>query len=432
MHVPKLQLVFLRQFKRVAKVQTINNINNNNAYFITSSSTLFHTIHSDYGAFSCTSNAQDLARSSQQPTLLKNLSAGRYSSGVRNNCFRMSHPGIISHAILYNRRKHVERKTGHSLCYNSIRHLSTGGTDSVVQAAAPVQYSGIFKMLSESTPVKVAQDSLLWIHDYTALPWWLVVILTTIMIRTTVTLPLSFYQQCIIAKLENLKPEMNNIVKELKIETRYGMQKYNWPKPVARRLYNHSVKKQWNELIIRENCHPAKATILVLVQLPLWISLSMSIRNLCYMLPKQDATAYGIHQEFTSDGFLWFMDLTVPDPFILPILMGLFNLAIIEINYMSRLQVQTKWKKYLTYFFRIVTIGLIPIAMYVPSCVSLYWTTSSAFGLLQNLLLLSPKLRRFARVPITASESQNPYMMLREKITARCRFRKNVEVSSKI
>lgn len=53
------------------------------------------------------------------------------------------------------------------------------------------------------------------------------------------------------------------------------------------------MKKQWNKLIVRENCHPAKASILVLVQIPLWISLSMSIRNLCYMLPKQDAGTYG-------------------------------------------------------------------------------------------------------------------------------------------
>lgn len=53
------------------------------------------------------------------------------------------------------------------------------------------------------------------------------------------------------------------------------------------------MKKQWNKLIVRENCHPAKASILVLVQIPLWISLSMSIRNLCYILPKQDAGTYG-------------------------------------------------------------------------------------------------------------------------------------------
>ncbi|EFN71834.1 Mitochondrial inner membrane protein COX18 [Camponotus floridanus] len=241
-----------------------------------------------------------------------------------------------------------------------------------------MQFSGIFKMLSESTHVKIAQDSLLWMHDYTGLPWWSVIVLTTIMMRTAITLPLSLYQQRIFAKLENLKYEMDEIIKEMKKETSYGIYKYKWPKDYARRLYNHSVKKQWNNLVIRENCHPVKASILILVQIPLWISLSMSIRNLCYMLPKQDANAYTIYQEFITDGFLWVTNLTVADPFVLPIAMGLFNLAIIEINYMSRIKELTKWKQYLTYFFRIFTIGMIPIAMYVPSvsCEKIFYKNS--------------------------------------------------------
>lgn len=50
-----------------------------------------------------------------------------------------------------------------------------------------------------------------------------------------------FFQQYIFAKLENLKSEMDEIVKEMKIETNYGIHKYNWSKEYARRLYNHSV-----------------------------------------------------------------------------------------------------------------------------------------------------------------------------------------------
>ena len=49
------------------------------------------------------------------------------------------------------------------------------------------------------------------------------------------------FQQYILAKLENLKSEMDEIVKEMKIETNYGIHKYNWSKDYARRLYNHSV-----------------------------------------------------------------------------------------------------------------------------------------------------------------------------------------------
>jgi len=34
---------------------------------------------------------------------------------------------------------------------------------------------------------------------------------------------------------------MDEIVKELKAETFYGIQKYNWPKVYAKRVYNYSV-----------------------------------------------------------------------------------------------------------------------------------------------------------------------------------------------
>ncbi|XP_012537074.1 cytochrome c oxidase assembly protein COX18, mitochondrial isoform X2 [Monomorium pharaonis] len=265
-----------------------------------------------------------------------------------------------------------------------------------------------------------------------SLSWWSVIILTTIVMRTTVTLPLSLYQLYIVAKLENLKPEMDELVKEMKKEMNYGVSKYNWSKTYATRLFSHSVKKQWNKLIVRENCHPLKASLLVLAQIPLWISLSMSIRNLCYMLPKQDSNAYAVYQQFTTDGFLWLSNLTIADPFVLPIAMGLFNLAIIEIVSMTRVKELTKWQRYLTHFFRVVTIGMIPIAMSVPSCLSLYWATSSAFGFFQNLILLSPKLRRFAKVPITTSESPHPYLALRNRIASRCRFKKKIEISPKI
>lgn len=43
--------------------------------------------------------------------------------------------------------------------------------------------------------------------------------------------------------------------------------------------------------------------------------------------------AYITYQEFTTDGFLWISNLTVADPFVLPIAMGLLNLAIIEVRF---------------------------------------------------------------------------------------------------
>lgn len=49
------------------------------------------------------------------------------------------------------------------------------------------------------------------------------------------------------------------------------------------------VRKEWKTLIERDNCHPAKTVILALVQIPLWVILSTTFRNIVYKLPHNDA-----------------------------------------------------------------------------------------------------------------------------------------------
>jgi hypothetical protein len=49
------------------------------------------------------------------------------------------------------------------------------------------------------------------------------------------------------------------------------------------------LQKQWNNLIIRDNCHPFKTSILLWVQLPMWVFISVALRNMVYMLPHNDA-----------------------------------------------------------------------------------------------------------------------------------------------
>jgi mitochondrial inner membrane protein COX18 len=81
-----------------------------------------------------------------------------------------------------------------------------------------------------------------------------------------------------------------------------------------------------------------------------------------------------------------------------------------------------KFQKYATHFFRTVSVALVPIAAFVPSGLSLYWVSSSLFGLLQNLTILSPKIRRIAQIPKVDSELENPYNHLYTKIKERLRM----------
>jgi membrane protein insertase Oxa1/YidC/SpoIIIJ len=105
------------------------------------------------------------------------------------------------------------------LCYSSLHHnrwtFTADGNINSLPSVARVrphfqirQISGqsgvetvgvwprVFLWLSESTPVSYAQDLLLFLHNSAGLPWWTTIIVTTVFLRTVVTLPLAFYQVC--------------------------------------------------------------------------------------------------------------------------------------------------------------------------------------------------------------------------------------------
>ncbi|XP_024937992.1 uncharacterized protein LOC107265307 isoform X2 [Cephus cinctus] len=209
------------------------------------------------------------ACASKRRVVLKNLES--YS--------QVLHIGLLSHS------------TPRTLSV-AVRHFSTNSASEHVGSnniEAPLMVmTGIWKKLSECPPVEFVQNSLISLHSSTGLPWWATIVLATVMTRSIVTIPLSCYQVYITAKLHNLKYEMEDIVKELKKETNLAVRQFKWTEDYARSVYNRSLNTQWNKLIVRDNCHPMKGAILVIVQIPLWVILSITLRNLCYMLPHGD------------------------------------------------------------------------------------------------------------------------------------------------
>jgi len=49
---------------------------------------------------------------------------------------------------------------------------------------------------------------------------------------------------------------------------------------VFRYQFQKNLRRLVSQLYVRDNCHPFKASLLVWVQLPLWVSLSLALRNL--------------------------------------------------------------------------------------------------------------------------------------------------------
>ncbi|XP_073494086.1 cytochrome c oxidase assembly protein COX18, mitochondrial isoform X1 [Phyllobates terribilis] len=267
---------------------------------------------------------------------------------------------------------------------------------------------GVFAKMADSAPVHLAENVLMSIQEVTGLPWWVTIMCTTIVLRTAVTLPLSVYQMHILGKVEKLQPEIKNLAKELQYEVAvYGKQQ-GWSDKVAKFHFRKNMKRLIKELYVRDNCHPFKASLIMWIQIPMWIFVSLALRNFSFNSSGSNTDEL-VHTQLQNGGALWFPDLTMPDStWILPVLLGSINLLLVEMFALRTVEM-SRFQKYLTNVVRGISILMIPIAASVPSSMALYWVSSSFVGLVHNLLLRSPAARRLLRIPHTKSDSDTPY-----------------------
>nr|XP_012600436.1 mitochondrial inner membrane protein COX18 isoform X2 [Microcebus murinus] len=279
-----------------------------------------------------------------------------------------------------------------------------------VWAVASVSAAGAggwYEALAASAPVRGAEAVLLGTQAATGLPWWGSILLTTVAVRGAVTLPLAAYQHYILAKVENLQPEIKNIARHLNQEVAVRANQLGWSKRFARLTYLKNMRRFVSELYVRDNCHPFKATVLVWIQLPVWIFMSVALRN--FSTGATNSEGFSVQEQLATGGVLWFPDLTALDStWILPVSVGVVNLLIVEIFALQKIGM-SRFQMYITHFVRVVSVLMIPIAATVPSSIALYWLCSSLMGLSQNLLLRSPGFRQLCRIPLTKSDSKTPY-----------------------
>ncbi|NXL48377.1 COX18 protein, partial [Podilymbus podiceps] len=277
-------------------------------------------------------------------------------------------------------------------------------TVAAVSSAPSGSPGGWYEWLAQSAPVHWAEDGLVALQAAAGLPWWAAIVCGGAVLRTAVTLPLAAHQSRLLAQLENLQPEIKKLAEHLRYEVSVRGKQLGWSEKVVRFHFKKNLRRIIAKLYIRDNCHPFKATLLMWVQIPMWVCVSVALRN-CSV----GAMDSEVQEQFSAGGALWFTDLTAPDStWILPVALGLVNLLIVEIFALQKLEF-SRFQKLATNFFRVVSVVMIPVAATVPSSMALYWLSSSFLGLSHNLLLRSPTFRRLCCIPRTKSDSDTPY-----------------------
>ncbi|KAJ6258906.1 hypothetical protein Dda_5801 [Drechslerella dactyloides] len=282
------------------------------------------------------------------------------------------------------------------------------------------------------------QSLILQLQTATSLPWLFAIPLVAVIARTVVTLPFSLYGHRQTRTRLGLSPLLHAWAAVHRRQVAKAVHPADPATPaelVGRKIYDTPQKWQ-REVLLRTarkrrqlyrqfGCQAWKSYV-GLVQIPVWILASVSVRRLAgvghwWTVTPGDASAAGSDAEVDTlaaastdadasvpvgsasgmdeitaavraqmqhggiDG--WFPDLLQPDPmFILPIVFSLTvftNIASVQ----ASAQNVTGWRKGLRNGLMAMSILILPVTLNAPAILLLYWSTSSTYSLLQNAIL---------------------------------------------
>lgn len=358
------------------------------------------------------------ASSSSDIHLLKSLGSNKLSCFIHDKgqfCLGKQQSSVLKIICTLqcgsNKSRALQRRHYHFCVKSNTISVHTGRAHQYSKSGYVVHSRPLSSDQYYTSPIIVGmQDIILNINSYTGLPWWATIMSTTVFLRLLITLPLARQQAVTLSKMELIQPIINEVVEALKHNITIKGKRANKPLEEVNREFRIEARLHVKDIYKREGCNPLKLYLLPWAQLPLWILISLALRNISGFFPRgvdQNGTSL-CHPDLITGGFGWIVDLSSSDPYyILPLVIGLTNFLNIELNGLRRKD-PSKRQIIITRVFRTLTIAMVFFASQVPTAMSLYWATSSSYGLIQNLCLMQPSVRRKLQIPKAPSESQTP------------------------
>lgn len=103
-------------------------------------------------------------------------------------------------------------------------------------------WEGFYYSLSSSAPVLTLQNVLLDLHNFSGLPWWAIISLTTLGIRSFCVFPLAVHQNQVIGRLANINIELGKIAPELNKGVNIARRMYDWDEKTAKIVFKRNVR----------------------------------------------------------------------------------------------------------------------------------------------------------------------------------------------
>ncbi|KAI8823767.1 60Kd inner membrane protein-domain-containing protein [Fimicolochytrium jonesii] len=232
------------------------------------------------------------------------------------------------------------------------------------------------------------------LHQTTNLPWYLTLITATLTLRTCLTLPLALDQKKRLERFHTattLIKAWENTFRRKHLQGLVGINHTLADEPTLRRHLHVKGVEIYNAM----DASPLKLIWRPLVQIPMWVCLSLSLRQMsAYPVPFCEPRE--VVEGFREGGTAWFVDLASADPTLIwPIALGAAHLLNVELNNsITKMTHPQGTSRAIVYLFRGLSLALVPVASQVPMALTLYWTTSAFYSVAQNCYLWTLARRR--------------------------------------
>jgi len=208
--------------------------------------------------------------------------------------------------------------------------------------------------------VSVLGAVLLYFHQTLGAPWWLSIVLLTVIVRSLL-FPLTVKQVRSMRAMQDLKPRMDRVRAQFK------------DNPQRQR-------EEMAKLYQEQGVNPLGGCLPIVVQMPIFIGIFYVIRQFGgYNLGGR--TVPPQYPSFHEGGILWFQNLSSADPtHLLPIISAVTMLAATEIT-AKNVDPQQRW------LMRLLPIGFTIFLLNFPAGLFVYWITSNLVTLGQNFVI---------------------------------------------
>lgn len=225
---------------------------------------------------------------------------------------------------------------------------ATEVTDAVANVTAAASSSWSDMMLTPATTL------LTTMHDWTGLPWWGSIVLSTLVIRTTL-LPVTLLTMKNSALMGALKDDIAERREAVMTAMKSG------DRTLA------AVRQAEMQTFMRDaGVAPLRVLVGPLAQFPVFVSLFVGIRRLALNDPS-----------FATGGISWFSDLSVMDPYyVLPVICGGTLFAMTEMGGDTGAKMTPQMKMVM----RSVAGLSIPMTYWFPTAVFCYWIPNNIFS----------------------------------------------------